>query len=739
MKKKTQLYAVVVSLVLSLILMITPMFSFAQAPNERMAQEGKIHSEVLQRFDSGEDHVEVLVKMKERASTGNTTFSSVDERTSSREELVNNLENTALRSQSKLLNFVSHQEKLGQVLEYQSYYIVNMVYVKASKEVIEEIAAMDEVEKVYFNERVYLIGAEQEEQGQIEVLEPEEEAAVGGFSVEEGVEELAEQDVSTSAASSSDIEWNIKQVQADKVWNNYDIDGTGVVVGMIDTGVTWNHPALKNKYRGYNPSTGTVNHSASWFDAYAGRSVPYDESSSPHGTHVMGTILGQEASGRNAIGVAPGAKFIVAKGLGPYGGSGQDLLAAAQWMLRPGGSTANAPDVICNSWGGGEGINSWFRDAVRAWRAAGILPVFAAGNQLPGEPLPWPGSISVPSNYPESFAVGATDSRNIRGSFSKLGPSPYDQSLPKPDISAPGVNIRSSVINGYASGWSGTSMAAPNVTGVAALMLQANRNLSISEIERVIKSTATPLTDSTYTTSPNMGYGYGLVNALKAVQSVRGGELPPTPPVDQTGTVSGRITNANTGSGISGATITITGTSLSARTDSYGYYTLEGVPAGTRTLVCKASGYYEISGSITVQANRTITINGTMVPSQAVSEYGVVTGKVVNTSGYALSCVRVRIDGTSLSTYTSRDGTFTLSRVPAGTQTIRFTNYGYQELCGSIPVTAGKTLNLNVRMARTSSYSQEPSPTPSPVTPAPVKDLIEKPIIEIPPTQGSLD
>ena len=198
------------------------------------------------------------------------------------------------------------------------------------------------------------------------------------------------------------------------------------------------------------------------------------------------------------------------------------LIEAAEWMLHPGGDPTAAPDVVNNSWGGPAGIDDWYRDAVTSWRAAKIFPVFSAGNQRPGEPLPWPGSISNPANYPESYAVAAVDRYDQRASFSKLGPSPYDESLVKPNISAPGVSVISSIPGGYAA-YSGTSMSAPHVTGTVALMFSANSSLDLDEIESILASTADPLTDSTYLEAPNFGYGYGMVDAFEAVSEVAAG------------------------------------------------------------------------------------------------------------------------------------------------------------------------------------------------------------------------
>ncbi|WP_325224081.1 S8 family serine peptidase [Schnuerera sp.] len=363
-----------------------------------------------------------------------------------------------------------------------------MVYVKASEEVIENISYMTEVEKIHKNKTYKM------------------DISVNGEDIK---------------PSNTEPEWNILRVGADQAWD-LGYDGTGVVVGSLDSGVDWTHPALQYKWRGYDPITGEIDASKSWFDPQYGSSLPEDSDS--HGTHVMGTIVGREPDGSNPIGVAPGARWITARVFDVLGyTTDQILLDAAQWMTNPGGDLTSAPDVVNNSWGGLDGIDDWYRDAVRNWRAAEIFPVFSAGNQRSGEPLPWPGSISCPANYPESYAVAAVNRYDERASFSKLGPSPYDETLIKPNISAPGVNIYSSIPGGYTSGYSGTSMSAPHVSGTVALLLSANASLELEEIEQILADTADPLTDSTYPESPNFGYGYGMVNAFEAVSEIATG------------------------------------------------------------------------------------------------------------------------------------------------------------------------------------------------------------------------
>lgn len=209
------------------------------------------------------------------------------------------------------------------------------------------------------------------------------------------------------------------------------------------------------------------------------------------------------------------------------------MAACAKRCPRESSSRA-CSDVVNNSWGGGPGLDEWFRPVVQAWRDAQIFPEFSAGNTSLSNPG-GPASVANPANYPESFATGATDSNDNLASFSLLGPSPYGEV--KPEVSAPGVNIRSSVAGGaYKGGYNGTSMAGPHVAGLAALLLQANHSLTVDQLEEILMNTATPRTDSTYPTSPNNGYGHGVINALDAVGSVMQG----------LGSVSGKVVTGAT-------------------------------------------------------------------------------------------------------------------------------------------------------------------------------------------------
>ncbi|WP_051030936.1 S8 family serine peptidase [Robertmurraya massiliosenegalensis] len=498
-----------------LLSLVIPSTSFAQSnevsrslKNTSESAQTKISNSLTKEF-SKDDKVTFLVKFKEKAevekiakdaitSAQKNGLSSVNVEYAQRSAVISELKYTALTTQDNVKQFLDKMVEEGSVSDYESYYIVNALAVTATKEVAEQIAQFMEVEKLLPNEKRKLIEA---------TVDKEAEAI---------------------QSEVQNIEWNVERVGAPDVWN-MGIDGSGIVVGAIDTGTQWEHPALMEKYRGYDAATGEVDHTYSFFDAVNGRAAAYDDQG--HGTHVTGTMVGSEPSGANQIGVAPGAKFIHAKAL-DAGGYGTDtgLLAAAEWMLAPGGDITKAPDVVNNSWGGGSGLDEWYRDVVTAWRAADIFPEFSAGNTTLTNPG-GPGSVAVPANYPESFATGATDANNNLASFSLLGPSPYGEI--KPEISAPGVNIRSSVPgSGYEGGWNGTSMAGPAVSGVVALILQVNSNLSVDDVEEILTNTATPLTSTQYPDSPNNGFGYGLVNAFDAVSSI----------MDGLGTIEGSVT-----------------------------------------------------------------------------------------------------------------------------------------------------------------------------------------------------
>ncbi|WP_246521437.1 S8 family peptidase [Ornithinibacillus massiliensis] len=498
----------IIATVLLIFSLFTPAFSSAEASknkdtsphtslvNKEEVAEAKINSNLAKSFEKDEK-VTFLIKFKEKADpmkvakdartkAQSAKMSAFNQELVQRSAVISELKATAISSQQNVVSYLETEAQKGHAEDIEAFYIVNAVAVTATKEVAEKIANFPEVEKILPNEKRQLIETE-----------------------------LAVDDI--PKANPQNIEWNVDRVNAPAVWG-LGIDGTGTVVANIDTGVDWQHPALKEKYRGYNPATGEVDHTYSFFDPVNGQTVPYDNDG--HGTHTMGTMVGSEPNGANQVGVAPGAKWIAVQAFTDDGAYDRDLIAAGQWIMEPGGDASKAPDVVNNSWGGGAGIDEFYQDIVIAWRAAEIFPAFAAGNTTLFNPG-GPGSVATPANYPESFAVGATDSNDMLANFSLRGPSPYGEI--KPEVSAPGVAVRSSVPGGGYSSYNGTSMATPAVAGVVALLRSADSSISVDYMEQLLMDTAVARTDSQYPESPNHGYGHGIVDAFAAVSTIAEG------------------------------------------------------------------------------------------------------------------------------------------------------------------------------------------------------------------------
>ena len=408
------------------------------------------------------------------------------------------LSSLAERTQKGL---VSQLDRMG--VEYRPYWIANMIWVRGGFSTVQTLAARADVAHIYANPHVAMEA-------------PTEE--------------------STIDSSVQGVEWNISKVKAPDVWA-LGYTGQGVVIGGQDTGYQWDHPALKNQYRGWDGSS--ADHNYNWHDAVHGNpnNPCGSDSTEPcddwgHGTHTMGTMVGDDG-GANKIGMAPGARWIGCRNMDSGVGTPATYAECYQWFIAPtdlNGENARpdlAPDVINNSWGcpTSEGCTdpNVLLTVVQNLVAAGIVSAHSAGNS--GSSC---STISEPAAiYDKSFTVGATNSNDAIADFSSRGPVSVDGSnRSKPDISAPGVNIRSSVPGGgYKSGWSGTSMAGPHVAGLVALLISAKPELrgQVTEIETTIERTALPRTTGQACGGdlpneiPNNTYGWGRIDALTAV------------------------------------------------------------------------------------------------------------------------------------------------------------------------------------------------------------------------------
>ncbi|HKD97358.1 MAG TPA: S8 family serine peptidase, partial [Micromonosporaceae bacterium] len=213
-----------------------------------------------------------------------------------------------------------------------------------------------------------------------------------------------------------------------------------------------------------------------------------------------------------AIGIAPGATWIAAKIFNDHGvATSTGIHLAIQWLLDPdrNPATPDAPDVVNNSWTmSGAGCNLDFATDLANLRAAGILPVFAAGNFGPTA-----GSVPSPANNPDAFAVGSTDDADVVDPSSGRGPSACDGQV-TPRLVAPGVGIRTTDLFGLYTDVSGTSLAAPHVAGALALLLSAFPDTSAERQATALRMSAVDLGQ----VGPDSDYGYGRLDAFAAYQ-----------------------------------------------------------------------------------------------------------------------------------------------------------------------------------------------------------------------------
>ncbi len=314
---------------------------------------------------------------------------------------------------------------------------------------------------------------------------------------------------------------NLSVINAPALWE-LGLTGQGVVVASLDTGVDASHPDLGGRWRGG---------ANSWYDPYGQHASPADLSG--HGTQTIGVILGGDLSG-SSIGAAPQAQWIAARIFNDAGSATATAIhLALQWLLDPDGNPASddAPQVVNNSWTfGSPGCNLEFQLDLQALRAAGILPVFAAGNYGP-----WAGSSVSPANYPEAFAVGAVDNSGGLYALSSRGPSACGEAESiYPELVAPGVDIFTTDLAGFYTAASGTSLAAPHVSGALALLLGAFPSLSADQQQSALIQGAVDLGAS----GADNDTGFGRLDALASYQWLldNGGGATPTPTPIQTAT-----------------------------------------------------------------------------------------------------------------------------------------------------------------------------------------------------------
>ncbi len=398
-------------------------------------------------------------------------------RSSTAREKISTFRGIAKRSQQNLIKYLSDQKV--SVEKYRSYWILNGLFLRAKPAVIREVAERSDVARIY----------------------------------NDAIVTVSPQTVADKTRIRAGIEWGVRKIGADKCWND-GITGGDVIIGVIDTGVDYYHPALKGKWSGH------------WFvdQSMPQSDLPYDDNK--HGTHCTGSICGGDGEGNFEydIGVAPGAKYAAGKGLNSGGsGSNNTIIPCLEYM----GEIKKEANIVAISMSiSGPGGSDIYLETFKTLLSLNIVPVVANGN----DGVQGVGSVGSPGDNPNIIGVGATDSLDKRGSFSGQGPTtkraPWnnrslwirdDWNYIKPNISAPGVAINSCIPGGGYAEFNGTSMATPHVAGVVALLFQKKPDLTVKEVYDLLINHADEV--SSYPSYPNNEIGWGRVNAYKSVSA----------------------------------------------------------------------------------------------------------------------------------------------------------------------------------------------------------------------------
>ena len=466
-----------------------------------------LREEMDRRNEAEQITVIVIMKSQYDRVQLNRRANSFATRAERREFVVNELKDFTVASQSDLRHSLAEMERNGMVTEPNVLWIANALYFDATKAAILDLATRHDIEII-------------------------------GFAMEHNW--IPDGEEPQPASASREITQNIIKVGADQVWG-LGYTGEGVVVAVIDTGVNYNHVDLADHLWDGGPDF--PNHG---YDVFNHDNNPIDDQG--HGSHCAGTVCG-DGTGASQTGMAPNATLMCVKCLGSDGNGGaQNISSGIQWAVEHGCDMFSMSLGIPNST---IPERTLLRNTCVAALDAGVVAAIAAGNEGDSQgQYPIPNNVRVPGSCPPpymddiqgenpgdlscSVCVGAVDYNDAAAYFSSHGPVtwantsfadyPYNPGigLIRPDICAPGVNIKSidySGNYGYTS-MSGTSMATPCVAGCMALMLSKDINLMPAEVCRILEETAVPLASG----KSNV-YGFGRIDVLEAVEAIQLGAI----------------------------------------------------------------------------------------------------------------------------------------------------------------------------------------------------------------------
>jgi len=541
--------------------------------------------------------------------------------------------------------------------DYRTFWMINRIMVTGSSKLLDTLAAYPEVSKIS-ELKSYKI--------------PDNEIGTA-----------------TSSTGVDAVEWGIDRIRAPQVWSQFGTRGEGIVVANIDTGVQFDHPALAAKYRGRD-ANGGIDHNYNWFDPsnVCPTDAPCDNNG--HGTHTMGTMVGDDGAA-NQIGVAPGARFIMAKGCESSSCSDAALLASGEFMLAPTDLNGQnprpdlAPDIVNNSWGI-LGYDPFYEEIVQAWLAAGIFPAFSNGNSGPSC-----NSSGSPGMFNESYSSGAFDINNVIASFSSRGTGEGGEV--KPNLAAPGVNVRSSIPGNTYGTASGTSMASPHTAGTVALIWSASpaSRGDINATRALLDTTAVDVNDTSCggTAADNNVWGEGRLDAFAAVSAA------PRGPV---GALNGTITSG--GSPLAGATVVANGpisrTTTSAADGTYSFPVLS---VGDYVVTASKFGFSDATGNVTVTEGATATLDLSLTAAANATLSGTVTA-----GGAPVAGANVTLAGTPLSDVTDAAGAYSIV-APQGQYTLNVSSplRCYSAVSQTVTLTGDTTVNVELPV-RTDSF-----------------------------------
>jgi len=472
-----------------------------------------------------EPRLTFMARLRQRADL--SALAAQPRGTERKQEAFERLIATAEASQKPLLEAVDELAKAGKVSRIERLYSPNMVVVSAASEadvdgVLAALRGSEAVAAVYRATDGSLLDPAAKADAVLGQRNLDPDAA-------DGLDVATEGEPTPSPPPAEP--WSLRSLKAPEAWAQ-GATGAGLVFGSIDTGVDGTHPALKPSYRG-RAAGAPIEHDYNWFD-FGDKPSATPKDYRWHGTHTMGSVVGRSPAG--TFGVAPDAKWIGVAGMTPQSNDVLNLLRAVQWMQAPtqrdgtGPRPDAAPDVVGMSWRTAPAHQDLFQQSIQNLAAAGIVPVKSAGNGGPG-----PETTTSPGQFQEIIAITAIDQNDDVATFASRGPSAFHApgARPhfKPDLGAPGVDIRSSVPGGQYATWSGTSMAQPHASGAILGLLSKYPQLNDIQLRAAMEYGAR----DSGSPGRDLETGAGVVDmakALRAAQAILAGKVPEGPGPD---------------------------------------------------------------------------------------------------------------------------------------------------------------------------------------------------------------